>query len=209
MRSSGSSSGTPSHSRSTSRYGQYGRDSPYETQRPSSQSGAPCGDSAPSKRVRSSPLSLLLPIPASPVMKRTPPVPPSTASAASPARASCSSRPTNGVSTPSKPRTRPGTARTPVARQATTAFSLPLRSSSCGSLQSKRGSTRLYVGSPTSIVPGAAAFWSRAAVLIVSPVAPYSTREPPPTGPRTTEPVLTPTRTAKPSTPQPAATSDP
>ena len=51
-------------------------------------------------------------------------------------------------------------------------------------------------GLATSTVPGSACDCRRAAVLIASPVAPYSTRPPPPTGPSTTSPVSIPTRTA-------------
>lgn len=92
----GSSTPTPSQPRRSSRNGQYGSDSPYETHLPSSHS--------PSKASWSSCSRRLLPIPASPVTKRMPPAPARRPASASSPAASSRSRPCIPVVAPSSPR---------------------------------------------------------------------------------------------------------
>src|SRR3954468_24649426 len=202
-RSSGSSAPAPIHSpRRRSRNGQYGSDSPYETQRPSSQQ-------LPSRSAssRSSFRRRVLPIPASPATTSTPPRPARSASSASRPRPSSRERPTSRVSTPGKPRCGRPSAATPATGHAATTSPFPFSSGPSRSPHSNRPSTARCVASSTSTEPGAAADCSRAATFTVSPKAAYSTRAPPPTSPTTTAPVAAPTRTPKPSAPQPRLTS--
>src|SRR3954467_6034272 len=201
-RSSGSSAPAPIHSpRRRSRNGQYGSDSPYETQRPSSQLLPSRSASA-----RNSLRGRVFPIPASPATTSTPPRPAPSASSASRPRPSSRERPTSRVSTPGKPRVRPAVA-TAATGHAATGSLLPLSSSVRASPHSNRPSTARCVASSTRTAPGSAADCSRAATFTVSPNAAYSTREPAPTSPTTTAPVAAPTRTPKPSAPQPRRTS--
>ena len=179
-------------------------------QRPSSQRGGAAAAVSDSSKVRhNSATSRLFPIPASPLMKRTPPEPPSVRSSAASASPSSRSRPTSRVSTPSRPRTLRPSASARSTTVARTGSPFPLSSSSTGSPHTKSGSACRRVAPSTSTVPGSALACKRAAVLTVSPKAAYSTLWPPPISPRTTGPVVTPTRTPKPRTPQPRSTSSP
>ena len=87
----------------------------------------------------------------------------------------------------------------PATANAATGSALPFSVSSCRSAQMNWRSASRRVSAPASTPFLGAAACSRAATLTVSPVAPYSTRPPAPTGPTTTGPVSTPTRTARPA----------
>ena len=124
---------------------------------------------------------------------RTTTSPPSPASARSAVVAACpnsSSRPTIRVGADLDVASR----RSPTTSNAETGSSLPFSSSRCSTPHANRSPAARRVTSPTRMRPGDACDWRRAAVFSASPVAPYSTRPPPPIGPSTTSPVSMPTR---------------
>ena len=130
-------------------------------------------------------------MPGSPRTTRSPPSPASARSAVVAARSNSSSRPTIGVGADADGASR----RSPITSNAGTGSALPFSSSRCSSPHANRSPAARRVTSPTRTRPGDACDCRRAAVFSASPVAPYSTRPPPPIGPSTTSPVSMPTRT--------------
>ena len=98
------------------------------------------------------------------------------------------SRPIIGVAMRRTSRRRSAGSRTRTTSKAVTRSAFPFSSRSRASPQLKSERTAPCVTAPTRTPPGGACDCSRAATLIASPVAPYSTRLPAPTGPRITRP---------------------
>src|SRR4249919_3103213 len=131
-------------------------------------------------------------MPGSPRTTRIPPSPASARSAVVAAPSNSSSRPTIGVGGDVDGASR----RSPTTSNAGTGSALPFSSSRCSSPHANRAPSARRVTPRTRTHPGDACDCRRAAVFSASPVAPYSTRPPPPIGPSTTSPVSMPTRMA-------------
>ena len=171
----------------------YGVAVSYDSDRPSCQSGM----SSPNV-MRASRTSLDLPNPASAISETTRPVPvAATCETAFTIVASSSSRPTSGDARPAMPRMFSGRGRAFTTRKAGTGSTTPFTWTPPMSSNSNSCSTRRFVSAVIWTVPAAAVDSIRAARLIASPIAVYSTRRSEPTAPTTTRPVLMPTRTSR------------
>ena len=145
--------------------------------------------------LRASASRRLLPMPASPTTMIVRPVPRRRSSITPASVTISSSRPTSGTSRST------GRSLLPSATAPSTTSRFPFSSNPVVGPHSMLSPSWRLVSGPTSTVPISAAAWSRAAMFTASPVAPISSRLPPPTGAITTIPVSTPTRTPRASTP--------
>ena len=144
---------------------------------------------------RSSAISRDFPTPASPSSSKDWPRPEWRSSAARSSVAASASRPTSGVSI----RSRSEVLRR-ISLHAGTGASRPFSDNAPTGSSENRGISRRAVLSPTRIVPGSAAAWIRAAMLVMSP----STTDrgwAAPTAPTAASPLLMPTRTLNSSIP--------